>query len=97
VFPQPARCPHCGSDELSPEQLSRTGTVVTMTRDHAYPVSATTGMAVVDLDGGARFYGQLVPSADVAIGSRVTLVPRRLHLGGGAVQYFWKVTDADRR
>ena len=96
VFPQPARCPHCGSDDLSPEQLSRTGTVVTVTRDHAYPVSATTGMAVVDLDGGARFYGQLVPSADAAIGSRVTLVPRRLHLGGGAVQYFWKVTDADR-
>jgi uncharacterized OB-fold protein len=53
-------------------------------------------MAVVELDGGARFYGQVVPSGTVEIGQRVRLVPRRLHLGGDAVQYFWKVTDADR-
>ena len=39
---------------------------------------------------------QVVPSASVEIGDRVRLVPRRLHLGGGAVQYFWKVTSADR-
>ena len=48
-------------------------------------------MAVVELDGGGRFYGQVVPSARVAIGDRVRLVPRRLHDGGGAAQYFWKV------
>ena len=59
-------------------------------------MSKSTGMAVVALDGGARFYGQVVPSASVEIGDRVRLVPRRLHLGGGAVQYFWKVTSADR-
>ncbi len=96
VFPYPARCPHCGSAELTPELLSRTGTVVTQTRDHAFPMSKSTGMAVVALDGGARFFGQVVPSASVEIGDRVRLVPRRLHLGGGAVQYFWKVTSADR-
>jgi uncharacterized OB-fold protein len=60
-------------------------------------MSPSTGMAVVELDGGARFYGQVVPSGSVEIGQRVRLVPRRLHLGGGAVQYFWKVTGADRR
>jgi uncharacterized OB-fold protein len=97
VFPFPARCPHCGSGDLSVERLARAGTVVTQTRDHAYPVSRATGMAVVDLDGGARFFGQVVPSGSVEMGQRVRLVPRRLHLGGGAVQYFWKVTDADRR
>ncbi len=96
VFPAPPRCPHCGSGELAPERLARAGTVVTRTRDHAFPVSPATGMAVVELDGGARFYGQVVPSATVEIGQRVRLVPRRLHLGGDAVQYFWKVTDADR-
>jgi uncharacterized OB-fold protein len=96
VFPAPSRCPGCGSGELSPERLSRTGTVVTWTRDHAFPMSPSTGMAVVELDDGARFYGQVVPSGSVEIGGRVRLVPRRLHLGGGAVQYFWKVADADR-
>ena len=91
LFPPPVACPHCGSRELVLELLARTGTVVTETRDHAYPVSRSTGMAIVDLDGGGRFYGQVVPSARVAIGDRVRLVPRRLHDGGGAAQYFWKL------
>ncbi len=103
VFPFPARCPQCGGGELRAERLARTGVVVTQTRDHAFPMSRSTGMAVVELDPspngsgpGARFYGQVVPSGTVEIGQRVRLVPRRLHLGGNAVQYFWKVTDADR-
>jgi uncharacterized OB-fold protein len=65
--------------------------VVTHTRDRVYPAARSTGMAVVDLDGGGRFYGQVVPSATVEIGTRVRLVPRRLHDGGGAAQYFWKI------
>jgi uncharacterized OB-fold protein len=101
TFPFPARCPGCGSDELNAERLARAGVVVTQTRDRAFPMSRSTQMAVVELDesadgSGARFYGQVVPSATVEIGGRVRLVPRRLHLGGNAVQYFWKVTDADR-
>ena len=96
VFPYPARCPKCGSGELATERLARSGVVVTQTRDHAFPMSRSTGMAVVQLDGGARFYGQVVPSGSVEIGQRVHLVPRRLHTGGNAVQYFWKVSDADR-
>jgi hydroxymethylglutaryl-CoA synthase len=96
TFPYPARCPGCGSGELATERLGRSGVVVTQTRDRAFPMSRSTGMAVVELEGGLRFYGQVVPSATVEIGQRVRLVPRRLHLGGNAVQYFWKVTDADR-
>ena len=91
VFPQRPTCPACGSRELAVERLPRAGTVVTGTRDHVYPAGKATGMAVVELDGGGRFYGQVVPSARVAIGDRVRLVPRRLHDGGGAAQYFWKV------
>ncbi len=91
VFPAPVTCPHCGGRELTAELLARSGTVLTETRDHAYPVSRSTGMAVVELDGGGRFYGQVVPAAQVAIGDRVRLVPRRLHDGGGAAQYFWKL------
>lgn len=91
LFPPPLTCPHCGSRELVPELLARAGTVVTETRDRAYPVSRSTGMAVVELDGGGRFYAQVVPSARVEIGDRVRIVPRRLHDGGGAAQYFWKL------
>ena len=91
LFPPPVTCPHCGSRDLTPELLARAGTVVTETRDRAYPVSRSTGMAVVELDGGGRFYGQVVPSARVAIGDRVRIVPRRLHDGGGSAQYFWKL------
>jgi uncharacterized OB-fold protein len=91
LFPPPVTCPRCGSRELVPQLLARAGTVVTETRDHAYPVSRSTGMAVVELDGGGRFYGQVVPSAQVAIGDRVRIVPRRLHDGGGSAQYFWKL------
>lgn len=91
VYPQPPTCPACGSRALAVERLPRSGTVVTRTRDHVYPAGNATGMAVVELDGGGRFYGQVVPSARVAIGDRVRLVPRRLHDGGGAAQYFWKV------
>jgi uncharacterized OB-fold protein len=91
VYPQRPTCPACQSRELTVERLPRSGTVVTETRDHVYPAGKVTGMAVVELDGGGRFYGQVVPSARVAIGDRVRLVPRRLHDGGGAAQYFWKV------
>lgn len=91
VFPQRPTCPACQSRELTVERLPRRGTVVTQTLDHAYPAGRVTGMGVVELDGGGRFYGQVVPSALVAIGDRVQLVPRRLHDGGGAAQYFWKL------
>ncbi len=91
LFPPPATCPNCGSRDLAPERLPRTGTVLTQTRDRVYPAGKSTGMAVVDLDGGGRFFGQVVPSARVEIGSRVRLVPRRLHDGGNAAQYFWKL------
>jgi uncharacterized OB-fold protein len=62
-----------------------------MTRDHVYPDAAVTTMAVVAIEGGGRFYGQAIPSAEVAVGDRVRLVPRVLHRGGDVVQYFWKV------
>lgn len=93
VYPPPAgACPSCGRPgPHRPALLGREGSVLTHTRDHAYPGAAGTGMAVVELDGGGRFYGQVVPSGEVRVGERVRLVPRVLHRGGGVVQYFWKV------
>ncbi|MCW3066616.1 MAG: putative OB-fold protein contains Zn-ribbon domain, partial [Solirubrobacterales bacterium] len=65
-------------------------TVLTWTRDYVYPGGDATEMAVIDLDDGARFYGQVAMGETAPIGTRVRLVPRRLHAGGGIVQYFWK-------
>jgi uncharacterized OB-fold protein len=64
--------------------------VVTYTRDHVYPGGDVTTMAVLQLDDGSRFYCQATMGDDLEIDQRVRLVPRRLHAGGGAVQYFWK-------
>jgi hydroxymethylglutaryl-CoA synthase len=72
--------------------LARRGSVLTCTRDHVYPGADTLQMAVVALDDGARFYGQVAAGEEVEIGQKVRLVPRRLHSGGGLVQYFWKVS-----
>jgi uncharacterized OB-fold protein len=43
------------------------------------------------MDDGGQFYGQVAIGEHVAIDDRVELVPRRLHNGGGMIQYFWKV------
>ena len=64
LFPPPVTCPHCGCARARAPSCSRAPAPSSReTRDHAYPVSRSTGMAVVDLDGGGRFYGQVVPSA----------------------------------
>jgi uncharacterized OB-fold protein len=93
LYPPPAGpCPSCGaSGPHEGARLGRQGAVLTLTRDHVYPDGELTGMAVVEMDGGGRFYGQVVAGATVGVGERVRVVPRVLHRGGGVVQYFWKV------
>lgn len=75
-----------------PGRRNPVGTVHSWTNDHVYPGAKTTEMATVTMDDGGQFYGQVAMGEHVAIGDRVQLVPRRLHHGGGMVQYFWKVT-----
>ena len=97
LFPPPVDAAlTAAAGELEPELLARAGTVVTETRDRAYP-----GLPL-DRDGGRRARrrrhgstGRSFPSARVAIGDRVRIVPRRLHDGGGAAQYFWKLAPEE--
>ena len=84
VYPQRPTCPACASRELTVERLSRSGTVVTETRDHVYPAGKVTGMAVVELDGGGRFYGQVVPSARADTLPDTVFVVLRERLAAGA-------------
>lgn len=91
VFPPP---PAASSAGFEPYQLSRTGTVVTFARDYVYPYGGPLSMAVVELDGGGRFYGQVADQLEVEIGDRVELVLRRLHEAGNVPNYFWKIQAA---
>lgn len=83
--------PAASAPTYEPYRLERTGTVLTCTRDHVFPYGGPLTMAVVEVDGGGRFYGQVADGRTVAIGDRVELVMRRLHDGGGLPQYFWKI------
>lgn len=79
---------------LEPYRLARHGRVLTHSTDYVFPYGGPITMAVVDCDGGGRFYGQVVEGAVVDSGMKVDFVLRRLHDGGGSPQYFWKVRPA---
>ncbi|MBX6378133.1 MAG: OB-fold domain-containing protein, partial [Clostridia bacterium] len=93
-FPPRRVCWQCGArDDFHEVRLSRRGTVVTFTADQLVPnPDPPTIMVSADLQGGGRFYGQLVDCTldQVHIGMEVELVFRRLHRGGGWYNYFWK-------
>ncbi|HEY8339524.1 MAG TPA: OB-fold domain-containing protein [Egibacteraceae bacterium] len=94
LFPPPPRSELTAG--LEPVRLARRGRVYTHTRDHVFPYGAPLSTAVVELDGGGRFYGQVADGLDVEIGQEVELVLRRLHRGGGVPQYFWKIAPRAR-
>ena len=89
VYPPP---PAAAASGLEPTRLERSGTVLTFARDHIFPMGGPLTMAVVSLDGGGRFYGQVAGGGSVEIDERVQLVLRRIHSGGGLPHYFWKVS-----
>lgn len=91
IYPPP---PTVTAALLEPMRLTRSGIVHTFARDHVFPMGGPLTMAVVSLDGGGRFYGQVVAGGTVEIGDRVELVLRRIHTGGGLPHYFWKVSPA---
>ena len=73
--------------------MRRRGSVFTFTKDYLYsaPVSPV-GVAVIELEDGARFYCQLtdVDTETIGIGQRVRLTLRRLKDGGKMHHYYWK-------
>jgi hydroxymethylglutaryl-CoA synthase len=92
-YPRRHVCWQCSGKELPDYRLSRRGRVFTFTKDHLVPSpDPPTVMVAADLDGGGRFYTQLTdgdPDA-VAFDLPVELTFRRLHEGGGLINYFWK-------
>jgi uncharacterized OB-fold protein len=93
-YPMTRVCSGCRATEgLASKPLARTGRLFTFTKDYLYeaPVQPTI-MAVVDLDGGARFLCQMTDAEEsrVEIGMEVELVLRRLREGPSMHHYYWK-------
>jgi uncharacterized OB-fold protein len=98
AYPRRPLCTACGGRELVDRRLSRRGAVVTWTEDHVFPSpEPPTVMAVAEMEGGGRFFGQMAAPAPggVRTGLPVRLVLRRLHEGGGIVHYFWKLMPTE--
>lgn len=93
-FPAQRICETCfHKDEFERIRLSdRTGRVVTYTFDFFFPTpNPPTVVTIIDVEG-ARIHLQLVEIApeDVAIGTEVEFVFRRIHESGGRPNYYWK-------
>jgi len=93
-FPITRICEHCkAKDELDKIKLSRRGKIYTFTRDHVFLTpDPPQVMAVVDLEDGGRFYGQMTDCdpKEVKIDLPVELTFRKMHEGKGFNNYFWK-------
>jgi hydroxymethylglutaryl-CoA synthase len=93
-------CISCGSSKFVLEPIARHGVVHTYVINHTMPApfQAPLGLAVVDLDDGARVMLQVVGDGqDLAIGSEVDLVLRRYAHERGVPVYGYKArvrTDA---
>jgi uncharacterized OB-fold protein len=83
TFPPRADCPECLADEFDYVELSGRGTIYTFTTIAAAPTGFEDAIpytvAVVDLEEGGRllaWVGDTIPTAEVAIGMPVQIVPR---------------------
>ncbi len=75
------------------QPLPRRGRVITHTFDYVYPGADGVQMVVLELEDGSRFYCQVLPGQRLQIDEEAQLLPRRLHEGGGMIQYFWKAAQ----
>lgn len=76
-FPRMPACPYCGAPGGDDIVVAGTGTVYSFVRPNraltpAYAELAPYAIATVDLDGGGRMFGRVVPAEACAIGVRVT-------------------------
>lgn len=95
AYPRRRVCLKCNAkDEYEDAKLPTRGKIYTLAKDHLFPnPDPPTVMAVVDMDGGGRFYGQLTDcdASQAKIGMPVEFTFRRFHQGGGFYNYFWKL------
>ncbi|TAK30448.1 MAG: hydroxymethylglutaryl-CoA synthase family protein [Saprospiraceae bacterium] len=92
-----ARCNNCKGTDFREKQLSKTGTVYTLTSEYYFPISfPPANMIVIDLDGGGRITVQQTDDmyqdehTKISIGDKVKLVLRKMMENDKKPNYFWK-------
>ncbi len=99
AFPRRRVCLQCSAkDDFEDAKLPRRGKIYTFAKDFLFPnPDPPTVMAVVEMEGGGRFYGQVTDCdpAQIRIGMPVELTFRRFHQGDGFYNYFWKLRPAE--
>ena len=99
AYPRRRVCLKCSAkDEYEDVKLPRRGKIYTLAKDYLFPnPDPPTVMAVADMEGGGRFYGQVTDCdpAQVAIGMPVELTFRKFHQGEGFYNYFWKLRPTE--
>jgi len=93
-------CIECGSQDITPMQLKRTGKVFTYSLDHLINCEyyqTPVPRCVVDLDGGGRLLLDMTDCIpyDTYVGMPVELTFRKIHEGGGFMNYYWKCKPAE--
>jgi 3-hydroxy-3-methylglutaryl CoA synthase len=88
-------CVDCGAVDQMKQESFADGTcrIATYTIDHlAYTLQPPVVVAVVDFDGGGRFFSELtdVDPKEVKIGMELEMTFRRLYAADGVHNYFWK-------
>jgi hydroxymethylglutaryl-CoA synthase len=87
-------CPHCkAAKDFVDIRLSKKGRIVTYSQEYYYPTpEPPITMAVIDLEGGGRMLAQMTDTdpKEVKVDMPVELTFRKLHTGGGFVNYSWK-------
>lgn len=91
-------CSHCRKpSDFEDVKLSKRGRVVTYSQEYYFPApEPPVTMAVVDLEGGGRILTQMTDAGadEVRVDMQVELTLRKLHTGGGFVNYSWKCRPA---
>jgi len=99
AYPRRRVCLKCSAkDEYEDVKLPRRGKIYTLAKDYLFPnPDPPTVMAVADMEGGGRFYGQVTDCdpAQVEIGMPVELTFRKFHQGEGFYNYFWKLRPTE--
>lgn len=95
-FPMQLFCIYCQAPEEYLEEVplsEKNGTLFTFSIDERAPVvDPPSVLAVVDLDGGGRFFSQMTDRDvnNLKVGMPMELTFRRIHSALGVHNYFWK-------
>ena len=92
-------CIECGSQDITPMKMQRTGTIFTYSLDHLVMCEYSqtpVPRCVIDLDGGGRILLDMTDCdpQKTHIDMPVELTFRKIHEGGNFVNYYWRCKPA---